>query len=121
MLFHIRSLEPEDDPQTLPSSISPICLMSADGGQVWHDLLSHLAPRDSRAALYGVKSDFLFVFLLPPLNLHACISSGQLLQLSFERLPLLIAPSVDPHLNSARHCDAQVDASCGCKHKQAKK
>ena len=64
---------------------------------------------------------FLFVFLLPPLHLHACISSGQLLQFSFERLPLLIAPSVDPHLNSARHCDAQVDASCGRKHKQAEK
>ena len=69
----------------------------------------------------AVIAFFLFVFLLPPLNLHACISSGQLLQLGFERLPLLIAPSVDPHLNSARHCDAQVDASCGRKHKQAEK
>jgi hypothetical protein len=34
---------------------------------------------------------FLFVFLLPSLNLHLRISIGQLLQLSFERLPLLIA------------------------------
>jgi hypothetical protein len=56
--------------------------VEVEAWKVWHDVLSHLAPRDSRAALYGVQPDFLFVFLLPSLDLRACISIGQLLQLS---------------------------------------
>ena len=59
-------------------------------------MLRHLAFGDSQAALYGVLSNSLFVLLLPSLELQACIVIGQLLQFSFERLPLLIAPSVDP-------------------------
>ena len=50
------------------------------------------------------------MLLLPSFDLHACISNGQFPQLSFERLPLLVAPLVDRHLNATSHRDAQVDA-----------
>ena len=39
MLSHLRSFERYDEPETIPSSIRPICLMSADGGQLWVQLL----------------------------------------------------------------------------------
>jgi hypothetical protein len=61
---------------------------------------------DSQAALYGVLSNLLFVLSLPSLELQARTVIGQLLQFSFERAPLLIAPSVDPRLNAMRHRDA---------------
>src|SRR5262249_36350421 len=38
-LFHLRSLEGYDEPEILPSSTHPICLMSADGGHHGHQNL----------------------------------------------------------------------------------
>jgi hypothetical protein len=58
------------------------------------------------------------VLLLPSLYLDAYIGVGQVPQLSFERLHLLIAPPVDPPLHATRHRDAQIDASRSCKHKK---
>src|SRR4029078_12145440 len=43
MLSHLRSCERYDEPETLPSSIRLICLMSADGGQY--------IPTDGRQSL----------------------------------------------------------------------
>jgi hypothetical protein len=51
MLSHLRSCERYDEPETLPSSIPLICLMSADGGQA--SLPSRSAPlRTDVAFLY---------------------------------------------------------------------
>jgi hypothetical protein len=61
------------------------------------------------------------MLLLPSLYLDACIGVGQVPQLSFERLHLLIAPTVDPLLSATSHRDAQEDASCGCKHEKREK
>src|SRR5207253_1005418 len=33
-LYHLRSLKGYDEPEILPSSTHPICLMSADGGHI---------------------------------------------------------------------------------------
>ena len=76
---------------------------------------------DSHAAQYGVPSDFLFVFLLPALELLTRVFIGELLQLSFKRLLLLIAPSSYPRLNATRHRNAQVDANCDRNHEQDEK
>ena len=89
--------------------------------KVWHDVLSHLAlvTAELRCMASGLISCSCSCFhrsicmrASAAASCFSCVSSACLSSLRHRLIP---------HLNSARHCDAQVDASCGRKHKQAEK